>query len=463
MKQINPKIFRAYDIRGIVPQDLDIFTAELIGKGFGTFLSQKKSKIKVVVGRDNRVSSFKLQKAFIKGLISTGTEVIDIGMVITPLVYFGTYFLKTEGGAMITASHCPPEYNGFKLTKSKANPVFGKELTSIYKIIKERKFKKGKGSLIKKDISLNYLEEIAKRISLKKSLKIIIDTGNGTAGLFAPKLFKKLGCEVKTIYQKPIGTFPHHIPDPEIEENVFDLKLKIIKTKEKDIGIGIDGDGDRLGVIDEKGRHVEADLILLILAKDLLKRIPKSKILFDIKSSQILFNEIRKAGGIPIIFKTGHSYFKTKMEKEKILLGGEVSGHIFLKENWYGFDDALFAGAKLLEVLSKQRKTLASIIDSFPKFYSTPEIKIPCSDEEKFEIVKKLKKYFKANYQTIDIDGVRILFDKFSWGLVRASNTSPNLTLRFEAKTKKKLEEIKKIVFDKLRKYVSLKEENQSS
>lgn len=455
---INPLIFRAYDIRGIahLPKsegkpDLTPETMEQIGLGFGTYI-QKISGLKVVVGCDNRLSSPSLKKAFIEGLLQTGCAVTDIGMSPSPFVYFATCKYHFDGGANITASHNPKQYNGVKLVGKDAHSICGDELQEVLKIIEKGKFKKGKGRLKKGQIFPSYLAHLKSLVRVLRPLKVVVDAGNGVTGKFAPRLFKAFGCKVTELYCQPDGNFPNHEPNPEYPENVQDL-IKKIKSNPADLGIAFDGDGDRLGIIDEKGTLYSADYLLLLLAEDLLSRHPGAKIIFDVKASQILPAFIRKHGGIPIMSKTGHTFIETKIKKEKALLGGEVSGHMFFAENYFGFDDAFLAALKLLSILSQSKKPLSAHFQKFPQFYTTPEAKVPCADNVKFQVLGKIKDYFTNHYPCITIDGVRVDFGDSAWGLIRCSNTTPYLTLRFEALSPKKLKEIQKIIFSELKKY----------
>ena len=449
---INPFIFRAYDIRGIAspetgkPVDLTLENSELIGKGFGTFLRQKDLE-KVVVGRDNRATSDDIATAFICGLLSTGCQVVDIGVAISPLLYFAVCHGHFDGGVMITASHNPPEYNGFKLMTADANPLSPEEIQDLREIIEEKDFifeDDCENEPQEDSFFIDYVSFLKKRVNFQtfaKMPKIVIDCGNGTGSFFAPQFFKEIGCEVIELYCKSDPTFPNHLPDPEEEKNVEDLKKKVVETG-ADLGLAFDGDADRVGLVDEKGQKYSADLLLILLARDLLTRNPNAKIVYDLKSTQNLKNEIERLGGQAVISKTGHSFVKKLMKEEGALLGGEVSGHIFLAEDYFGFDDAFLTGALLVEILAKAGKPVAEHFRDLPKTFVTPEIKVACADNVKFSIVEKTTVIFQKKYQCLTIDGVRIDFGDNAWGLVRASNTSPYLTLRFEALTKEKLEQV---------------------
>ncbi|MCD6110026.1 phosphomannomutase/phosphoglucomutase [bacterium] len=455
---INPLIFRAYDIRGIAQTteefasvDLTPEIVTLIGKGTGTYL-QKISGKNLVVARDNRLHSPKLQKAFIDGLLSTGCNVTNIGEVTSPMMYYAVCKYEFDGGATITASHNPKEYNGVKIVGKSAHSICGDELQEVLKIINDKAFSTGEGKYVQQDISSDYQTDILSKVKLAKSLKIVIDAGNGIAGRYAPKLFRAMGCDVTELYCEPDGNFPNHEANPEELKNMQDLIAKVKETK-ADIGFGFDGDGDRVGVVDEKGHHYSADYLLLLLARDLLTRLPDSKIVFDVKVSQTLIDDIKNHGGQPVMSKTGHSFIESKMKEIGAPLAGEVSGHLFFAENYYGFDDAFLGGAKLLEILSKSGKTFSHLFDDVPSTYTTPEFKAHTPDDKKFDIVNKLVEYFTEHYDCITLDGVRVNFSPKAWGAVRASNTSPNLTLRFEADSKEKLNEIQKLMVEQLKKF----------
>jgi len=449
--RINPQIFREYDIRGIVGKDLTAEIVKMLGKSFGTYVISKGGN-KVSVGRDNRLSSPKFKSALIGGILSTGCDVIDIGLVPTPVMYFSLFNLEIDGGIIVTGSHNPPNFNGLKIAFGKST-IYGDEIKELGKIIDEDRILIGKGTLYHQNIKDDYINYIKDRIDLKKKLRLVIDAGSGTAGLIAPKLLKEIGCEVIELYCELDGTYPHHHPDPTVVEFVQDL-VKKVKEENADLGIAYDGDADRIGVIDDKGSIIWGDYLLILFSRDILKK-GREKIIFEVKCSQALVDEIEKAGGEPIMWKTGHSLIKNKMIEEKAVLGGEMSGHIFFADNYFGYDDAIFASCRLVELLSKSDKTISEMLSDIPKYFSTPEIRVDCPDEKKFEIVDNIKDYFKKNHKIIDVDGVRILFTD-GWGLVRASNTQPAIVLRFEGKTKESLKNIKNKILEKLSEYPSL-------
>jgi len=449
---MNPAIFRQYDIRGLAETDLTDDVVCSIGKAFGTIIRRAELK-KIALGSDVRLSSNRLKDALSEGILSTGCDVIDVGVVPTPVLYFSIFHYFTDGGIMITGSHNPKEYNGFKLCKGETT-IYGDEIQDLKKIIEKKDFIKGKGSIESKDPVDAYIELLKTKVKIERPLKIIVDPGNGTAGPIARKLFKDLGCEVECIYCEPDGNFPNHLPDPTVPEYIVDL-IRLVKGEKADLGIGYDGDGDRIGVIDELGNIIWGDKLLALFSKEILEKKKGLPIIFEVKCSQGLVEFIESHGGVPIMWKTGHSLIKAKMKEENSPLAGEMSGHMFFKDNYYGYDDAIFASLRLLQIISKTDEPLSKLASEIPYYHSTPEIRVDCSDETKFGIVEKVRDYFKKNYDVIDIDGVRVLFGD-GWGLVRASNTQPVLVLRFEAKTEERLEEIKKIVLNKLREFPSV-------
>jgi len=440
MARISKRIFRQYDIRGIYGDNLKNEDAELIGRAFGTYI-RKKGEIAAIVGRDNRHSSPMLHKYLVKGLLETGIDVTDIGVVITPIFYYSSYLYGINSGIMITASHNPANYNGFKIQHSNRT-LFGEEIQEIYQIIEKGIFESGNGSLTTKSPFEDYLQMIYEKIKLgPKKLKVVVDCGNGTAGLFAPKVFEKIGCEVKPIFCESDPNFPNHFPDPTRPENLQEL-INTVKETKADLGLGFDGDGDRIGVIDDKGNIVWGDILMILFWREILPKYPGTPAIVEVKCSDLLVDEIKKLGGKPIFYKTGHSLIKAKMKELNAVFTGEMSGHMFFADEYFGFDDAIYAAARLLRILSNTDKTLSAFLEDIPKAYSTPEIRIPCAEEDKNLYVEKAKKHFQSkNYETICVDGVRFRF-KDGWGLVRASNTGPELIVRCEATTKENLKEI---------------------
>ncbi len=463
MTQLNPHIFRAYDIRGIAqPEkpdqsaDLTPETVNLIGKGTGTYLKRTYNTRNMMVGCDNRLHSPALQKAFIEGVLSTGVDVVDVGLSTSPLLYYAVCKFNMESGVNITASHNPKEYNGVKIVRTNAHSVCGDELQEILKLIQSQDFEKGNGQLTTKNDNFDvYLKDIQGRIKLDRPLKIVVDAGNGTAGKFAPALLRGIGCEVTELYCELDGNYPNHEANPEEEKNMRDL-AKLVREQKADLGIGFDGDGDRVGVVDENGKHYSADYLLLLLARELLSNKKGSQIVFDVKVSKILIDEITRLGGVPVMSKTGHSFIETKMHEINAPLAGEISGHMFFGKdfyNYYGFDDAFLAACKIVEVLSRSEKTMSHQFDGLPQMETTPEFKAHCPDDKKFAIVEAITSHFTREHKCITIDGVRVNFGETAWGAVRCSNTSPNLTLRFEAQTKEKLKEIQEAMVEQLKKY----------
>jgi len=450
---IDANIFREYDIRGIAEHDLTNENVELIGKAYGTFMTKKGLK-KIAVGRDVRLSSERIKNALVRGMTSTGCDVIDIGEVPTPVLYFAIVHLKADGGVMVTGSHNPIEFNGLKLSEGIAS-IYGEGIQQLKKIIDRNDFVSGHGKVEVTDLVPIYMETIKAKIKLHRKLKVVVDAGNGTAGVIGPKLWEALGCEVVRLYCEPDGNFPNHLPDPTVPKYVVDLQKKVLETG-ADLGIGYDGDGDRIGAIDEKGRMIFADRLIALFSRDVLEKNPGASIVFDVKCSQALPEYIQKFGGKPLMWKTGHSLLKAKMKEEHAPFAGEMSGHIFFADEYFGFDDAIYASGRLLRIASRSDKKLSELMDEIPYFISTPEIRVECSDDTKFNVVADIARSFKKQYETIDIDGARVLFGD-GWGLVRASNTQPVLVLRFEAKTELRLKTIIAIFKKKLREYPEVK------
>ena len=443
MNEINESIFREYDIRGIVETELQDDVVERIASAFAVaFL--KEGKQRIVVGRDGRPSSPHIHGIMIRILAKYGLEILDIGLVPTPVMYYTVFKQDLDGGIVITASHNPAEYNGFKTLVGK-EAQSGAQIKEIYRTAVSGKFPAEKpGQIRTVDIIPEYLDYITHNVKLNKPLKVVVDAGNGTGGITAPVLYKKLGADVVDIFCDVDGTFPNHHPDPTKIENLKFLIDKV-KTTGADLGIAFDGDGDRIGVVDQNGAILWGDQLTLIFARDILSRKPGEKIISEVKASEVLYSGIKKAGGVPIMWKTGHSLIKKKIVEEKAALAGEMSGHIFFNDKWFGFDDAVYAGARLLEILSNTRHSLTEILDTIPKAFNTPEIHVKTTDEAKFTIVSHLVAHFKKSYEVIDIDGARVKFP-YGWALVRASNTQPSLVVRFEADSQAHLEEIRAIV-----------------
>jgi len=363
--------------------------------------------------------------------------------VTTPMVYFSLFNLDIDGGVMITASHNPSEYNGVKLCVEK-EALFGEEIQKIRKIAESGDFAKGAGSVETVSIMDKYLNFLRENVEIKPGIRVAIDCGNAMTGIVAPRILKEFGCEVTELYVTPDGRFPNHHPDPIVEENLRDL-IDTVRRQRLDLGIGFDGDGDRIGIVDENGNMIWGDMLLVIFARDVIGRIPGTKVVGEVKSSTRLYREIERLGGKPIMWKAGHSLMKNKMKVEGAVLAGEMSGHIFFGDKFFGYDDAVYAALRLLEIISKTGKKVSQLLDGIPPAFSTPEIRVECPDEIKFDLVEKVKEEFKKEYKVIDIDGVRIEFPD-GWGLIRPSNTQPALVLRFEARTKERLEEIRSLI-----------------
>ena len=449
---IKPTIFRDYDIRGIVGKDFETTDAKKVGQAFGTYI-QEISGPNLLVGRDNRFTSDELSAYFIQGLLQTGCNIIDTGLTLRPLVQMGILKENFNGGALITGSHNPPEYNGIKFFTRRGLPVFGVQIKKIKDLFYSGKFLQGTGKIgYTEEIDNLYFDAIVPKLAIEFPTKIVVDAGNGTTSKFAPELFRRLGSTVISLYCNLNGSYPYHTPNPEARVNTLDLSQKVIEEK-ADLGIAFDTDGDRFGIVDEKGNFYENDLTLLVLAKKALEEHRGAKIIYDVKSSYVLEGEIKKAGGIPIMIPTGHPYFQERMKNDpEVILGGELSGHTMFREN-HCFDDALFAAAKILETVSQSKKTASNLYQGIPQTAHTPEIKAPCPDEDKFDIVKEIKEVYKKEYPVLELNGARVLFSDTAWALVRASNTTPCLSLRFEAESKKHLKKIMEDAKSKLEKY----------
>jgi phosphomannomutase / phosphoglucomutase len=451
---INPYIFREYDIRGVVDKDLTDEVVESLGKGIGAYFLKNKAK-NASIGGDVRLSTERFRTQLIKGLRAVGVNVVDIGPVPTPAQYFSMHHLDVDAGVQITGSHNPPEFNGFKITMNNA-PVYGEMISEIKDIIMSGNLPSGEGSYQKVDVIEDYIAEIKKDISIEKPVKVVLDSGNGAASLVAHRLFREMGVETIDLFDTPDGNFPNHHPDPTVEANIQEL-IKTVKESDAAFGVGYDGDADRIGVVDEKGNIIWGDRLMIIFSKDILKDNPGAPIIFEVKCSQALPEMIEKYGGKPIMWRTGHSNLKKKMKETKSPFAGEMSGHLFFADRYYGYDDAIYASARMLELVSKSGIKVSEMLKDVPQYYSTPEIRAEISsDEEKFKIAEKAKEYFSGKYEVIDVDGVRIQFGD-GWGLVRASNTQPVLVLRFEARTEERLKEIKSLVVGKLKEFGEVK------
>ncbi len=447
--RVNPLMFREYDIRGRVDDDLTVEVAEAIGRAYGTMVRRQGGQ-KVVCGRDGRLSGPKLQQALIRGILATGVDVVNIGVTPTPVMYFSLFHLPDlDGGIQVTGSHNPPEFNGFKICVGKET-IYGPKIQELRTLIEKEDFESGSGQETSYDILPDYKKFLSENIKISRPLKVVLDCGNGVTALTAPEAFARQGAEVTSLYCEVDGTFPNHFPDPVVEENLRDLRQKVREVG-ANFGVGYDGDGDRIGVVDDQGNILWGDQLLIIFARDILKKHPGAVIIGEVKCSQVMYDEIARLGGKPIMWKTGHSLIKKKMKEKKALLAGEMSGHIFFADRYFGFDDAVYASLRLAEIVARENVPLSEMLKDLPRMVSTPEIRVPCPDEKKFEIVAKLtEKLKKEGFKVIDIDGARVIFED-GWGLVRASNTQPVLVLRFEARDEKRLAEIRQLIEEKLK------------
>ena len=435
-------MFRQYDIRGIVGEDLTIEAAEAIGRAYAVLLAERGITGAVAVGRDNRPSGASLRDALVKGLTESGLDVIDVGIVPTPLLYWSLHHLPVVAGIQITGSHNPPEYNGFKCSVGKGS-LHGEGIQRLYSHITAGQFRTGVGKVSHEEIIDRYVADIAQKIGpLPKDMKVVIDCGNGVGAVAAPQLFKALGITPTWLFAESDGTFPNHHPDPTVVENLHDL-ITAVRETGSEVGIGFDGDADRIGIVDKHGTIIWGDYLLLLYARDVLARTGKGQsIIFDVKCSQALPDGIEKAGGKAIMWKTGHSLIKDKMKEEHAPLAGEMSGHMFFTEGFYGHDDALYAAARLLRILADAKQTVDQLLADVPRFVSTPEMRVDCPDDRKEQVTRDALAHFRAKYPVSDVDGVRILFDG-GWGLIRSSNTQPILVLRFEASSEARLAELR--------------------
>lgn len=443
---MNPHIFREYDIRGLVDKDLTVEVVELLGRGLGTLI-QRQGGRSVVVGRDVRESSTRFRDALAKGITSTGLNVVDIGTVPTPLTYFAANTLPVDGLAMITGSHNPPEYNGFKIGAGKTT-FHGPEIQALRELIEARDFVVADkpGTVTPFDIITPYFHFIRQTVKVgRKGMRIVIDAGNGTGGVVAVPLFESMGFDVVPLYCEPDSRFPHHHPDPTVVENLKDL-IEAVKREKAEVGIAYDGDSDRIGVIDDQGNILWGDQLMVLFSRYVLKESPGAAIVGEVKCSYTLYDDIAKHGGRPIMWKAGHSLIKAKMKEEHAELAGEMSGHIFFKNRYFGFDDAIYSSARLLEILTTEPRKLSELLADVPKTYASPELRVDTVEEKKFELVRRATETLRqAGHDIIDVDGVRVTFPD-GWGLIRASNTQPILVLRFEASTPERLKEIQALI-----------------
>lgn len=437
--KMNPEVFREYDVRGVVDRDLNPDVVYLLGRAIGTYAVRHNVR-KMTLGRDCRLSSEAYQDAVSRGITAAGVDIIDIGLCATPMLYFSIRHFGVDGGVMITGSHNPPDFNGFKICIG-PDTIYGKDIQELRRIIENESYITSKGSIRREEISSAYQNYLFRNVSVGKGLKVIVDGGNGVGGYFAIPILRRYGCHVTDLYCDPDGHFPNHFPDPTIPENLREL-IRLVCADKADVGIAYDGDADRLGVITDRGDVLWGDELLLLFARYILKKNPAAAIIGEVKCSQKLYDDITKNGGRAIMWKAGHSLIKGKMKEEKALLAGEMSGHIFFADRYFGYDDAIYASLRLLEILSETGMKLSQLLADVPRTFTTPEIRVDCPDRIKFRVVEAVKEHYRKIHDIITIDGVRVPFGD-GWGLLRASNTQPVLVLRFEAASEERLTAIR--------------------
>jgi len=441
---LKPTIFREYDIRGIADQELLSPDIELLGRAIGTYLQRERGR-KVNLGRDCRLSGPRLADAIRKGLLESGCDVTDLGVVPTPLLYYSTFHLNADGAVMITGSHNPPDYNGFKVVSGRST-IFGAEIQKIRALMERGDLNSGAGALSTCDVVTPYVDEIAAQFQPPKRVKVVLDAGNGTAGPVMHRLLEKICPGAVELFYEMDGNFPNHHPDPTVVKNLVQLKETVARHK-ADLGIAFDGDADRIGAIDDQGEIVWGDQLLTIYAREILTRKPGATFIGEVKCSQVMYDELRRLGGNAIMYRTGHSLIKAKMKEVNAELAGEMSGHMFFADRYYGFDDALYAACRLIEIVAASGLPLSAQLAGLPKMVCTPELRVDCPDEKKFQVVQYVVDHFRKIRKVLDVDGARVLFDG-GWGLVRASNTQPILVLRFEAPNEELLAAYRKEVED---------------
>lgn len=440
---INKEVFREYDVRGIYPTDINEELAYTFGRAFGTYI-KRFNKDTCVVGHDNRYSSDSLTENLIKGILSTGINIVYLGLCTTPMYYYACILKNIPSGVMVTASHNPKDDNGFKFSFDERGNAKGEMIKEFMEFLLAGNFDSGEGNITNYDVKDEYYKLLTNStdINTNRKLKVIIDCGNGTTSLFAEDIYKKTGMEIIPLFCESDPSFPNHHPDPAVEDNLTILKQKVVELG-ADIGIAFDGDGDRVGFVLENGKYIEADKFMIIVSRYLLPRSQNKRILYDVKCSKALTDEIEKLGGVPIISRVGNSYTKANTRDYNCIFGGEYSGHVYFRDKFLGFDSGMYAGLRMIEILSNTDKKASELLDGIESYVSTPEIKIPSTDIKKREVVDKVKEYcITNNYKIIDVDGVRVEFNQ-GWGLVRYSNTGPNLTVRFEGKTEEFMNKIK--------------------
>jgi len=444
LKQFPHHAFREYDIRGIAGKDITEELAYRLGKAYAAMLPANETR-NIAVGRDVRLSGDMLQAAVMQGLTDAGQNVVDIGINPTPLAYYAVYRLDMGGCIMVTASHNPGEYNGFKMMIGKSS-LYGEDIQKLKSLMQQNQANADcSGIITEQNVVEDYTRFVSADCPLAHPLKVVIDAGNGPSGIIAAPLYRRLGCEVIELYCEPDGSFPNHHPDPTIAENMIDL-ADTVRQHNADLGIAFDGDGDRIGIVDEQGKIVWADMLLLLLARHLLKTHPGATIISEVKCSQHMYDGIKAAGGKPIMWRTGHSPIKAKMKETDALLAGEMSGHMFFADRFFGFDDAVYAGARVMQMLTETGSTFSKLLQDVPHAEVTPEIRVECSDDRKFNLVDEAIAHFRhLDYDIIDIDGMRINFGD-GWGLLRASNTQPALVMRFEAPNQIRMAEMRTLI-----------------
>ena len=448
---MNREVFREYDVRGVVDRDLDSPFVHDLGRSVGTYARERGVKT-MTVGRDCRLSSDTYGRAMGQGLTSAGIDVLDVGLCATPMLYYSIRHLHADGGVMVTGSHNPPEFNGFKICIG-PDTIYGQQIQTLREIMEGGRYHTGSGKFSRTDISRSYEDTLFHNITIGKGLHIAVDGGNGVGGLFAVPLLERFGCAVSSIYCEPDGSFPNHFPDPTVPDNLAEI-IALVKEKKADFGVAYDGDADRIGVITDQGEILWGDKLLLLFSRFILRDNPGAAIIGEVKCSQKLYDDIERHGGRPIMWKAGHSLIKAKMREEGALLAGEMSGHLFFADRYFGYDDAIYATARLMEILSQDEKRISDLLADVPRTFTTPEIRVDCPDAVKFQVVEKMKAVFETTYPVITIDGVRIRFED-GWGLIRASNTQPVLVLRFEAETEERLATIREIVEGELRRFMA--------
>lgn len=426
---LQPGIFREYDIRGIADKELLDSDIELLGRGLATYLIRHSGRT-LCIGNDCRLSSPRLHDALLKGFLAAGAHVLDVGTVPTPVLYYAAVHFDADGAVMITGSHNPPEYNGFK-TVCGSGTLHGSAIQDVYKLIQQKDFESGEGSVKGVDAITPYVDEVTSQFNFARKVNVVFDAGNGTAGPVLERMIKKLNVSATKLYFEMDGAFPNHHPDPTVIENLEHLK-KAVLEKKAELGIAFDGDTDRLGAVDEHGSVVFGDMLLMIFGREILTRKPGSTFIGEVKCSQVMYDKLKELGGNPVMYKTGHSLIKAKMKEEHAELAGEMSGHMFFADRYYGYDDAMYAACRLIEIVANSGQPLSHQLEGIPELFSTPELRVDCPDELKFSVVEKVAELVREHHEVIDVDGVRIPFEH-GWGLVRASNTQPVLVMRFEA------------------------------